>query len=227
MKPPKKTLPHEEPEWYAHWWRRSPVVQVNAKGKTAAKPDADFWFEHFWKPRELAVWIYELVRRLPKTRMGLQKKQIKSLQAMPPYPKLSPEQRAVLVFAITRELDPKLIGETTSMQFDSTSREMLQEWQRGQHDKLADWRQIESLDKLSGSRNEGGKELRWDKRRRARARAETNLPLVLTVWTLMSTVSRRNLMVPRLQNSKPHSLTGAVFSEAELQAICGGIKPTV
>ena len=157
----------------------------------------------------------------------LPEKQIKILQAMPPYPKLSPEQRAVLVFAITRELDPKLIGETTSIQFDSTSREMLQEWQRGQHDKLADWRQIESLDKLAGTRNEDGKKLRWDKRRRARGRAETFLPLMLPVWTLLSTVSRRKMFGPRLQNSNPHSLTGAVFSEAELQAICGGTKPTV
>jgi len=37
MKPSKTKLPHEDPGWYAHWWRNSPILQVDANGRAKAK----------------------------------------------------------------------------------------------------------------------------------------------------------------------------------------------
>ena len=66
----KVKLPTGSSDWYAHWWRQSRIADVDGKGKTKPKADAKFWFEHFWEPRELAIWIYELVRRLPNTKIA-------------------------------------------------------------------------------------------------------------------------------------------------------------
>ena len=71
METRKYKLQHVEPDWYAHWWRNSPIVDVDSKGKTKAKAHAGLWCDHFWKPRELVIWIYESVRRLPNIRIDI------------------------------------------------------------------------------------------------------------------------------------------------------------
>jgi hypothetical protein len=184
MKTRKIGLQPAEPGWYAHWWRDSPVAEVNAKGKTKAKPDAEFWFEHFWKPREFAIWIYELARRLPNTKIKppeLSASDRDILCILPPYPKLSAEQRAALVFIITRVLDPKLINEENSALYNTTARAHLPKWRRGQPHLLKDWRQVEEMDKPEvtptiGEEHDDArakqKETRLTKRREERERAK-------------------------------------------------------
>lgn len=229
MKTRKIGLQPAEPGWYAHWWRDSPVAEVNAKGKTKAKPDAEFWFEHFWKPREFAIWIYELARRLPNTKIKppeLSASDRDILCILPPYPKLSAEQRAALVFIITRVLDPKLINEENSALYNTTARAHLPKWRRGQPHLLKDWRQVEEMDKPEvtptiGEEHDDArakqKETRLTKRREARERAKKFLPLVLSVWKLMAKIPGQNkLIIPLLRSPDEHDLAGVIISDAEL-----------
>jgi hypothetical protein len=233
MKSPKIKHKPADPGWYEHWWRKSPVAEVNDKGKTKAKPDAEFWFDNYWKPRELAIWIYELVRRLPqietnrsrKPESKIAKADINILLALPPYPRLSPEQKAGLVSIITRKLDAKLINEECSALDNTSSRKQLPDWRRGQPHKLANWRQVEALDKkdraLSAEVQDKERALilkqqRWDKRREAREHARRYLPLVLPFWKFMLNASGENaLIIPLLRSPKQHALSEAIITDAE------------
>lgn len=206
----------ENPDWQGRWWRHSLIFEMDNGGKTRPKSGADFWFDHFWKPRELTVWIYELMRRLPNTKMDIDDKNKKALQALPPYPRLSEEQKAALVFIVNRALDSELINEEVSTLYNSTDRSHMPEWQHGQPHKLPDWRQVEALDRVEADQTAEKKDSRWEKRRRARERAMTFLPLILSVWKLMTKDSLQNIIIPPLQNNQGHSLHGAIFSDTEL-----------
>lgn len=211
----------ENSDWYAHWWRQSRIADVDVKGKTKPKTDAEFWFDHYWKPRELAIWIYELVRRLPNTK--IQSDTISDgdeaiLRTMPPYLKLSLQQKTLLVSIITRVLDSKLINEEASALYNSAARSHLPEWQQGQPHKLTDWRQVEVLDKKEAEQNEGEKKARWEIRRQARERAMIFLPMVLSVWRLMHDELLEKIGVPPLRDAQAHPLSGAVISVSDLEA---------
>lgn len=203
------------------------MAKINGKGKTEAKAEAQFWFDTFWQPRELAIWIYELVRRLPNTKLNkseISDSNRETLLALPPYTKLSGQQKAVLVFIIARVLDSKSINDETSSLYNSTTRSHLPKWQQGQPDKLGDWRQVESMDKPVGTQSVGSNNYdeqtrRWERRRQARERAKIFLPLVLAVWKLMLTTSElKKIIIPSLRNAKEYDLSGVVFSDAELEA---------
>lgn len=212
---------HLDADWYQHWWRQSRIADVDVKGKTKPKTDATFWFDHFWEPRELAIWIYELVRRLPNTKIEkdkLSNENKEILRSMPPYLKLSVQQKAALASIITRVLDSKLINEEASVLYNSTARSHLPEWQQGQPHKLTDWRQVEVLDKKEAEQMDYGINARWEIRRQARERAMIFVPLVLSAWKLMQDELLEKINVPPLQDAKEHALSGAVISDAELEA---------
>jgi len=219
----------QDPCWYEHWWRNSRIIDVGIKGGSKPKPDAEFWFEHYWQPREQAIWIYELVRRLPNTKIVEEKipnaeKQL--LLAMPPYLKLSAQQKATLVHYVTRSQDSKLIKEESKVLYGSTDRSHLPTWQQKETAKLRDWRHVEAMDEMeptppAGHQGEGQKEpqARLERRRVARGYAQRFLPLVLSVWKLMPRGLSKKMRCPPPQVAKPHDLSGAVFSDAEFAAI--------
>ena len=223
----KVKLPTGSSDWYAHWWRQSRIADVDGKGKTKPKADAKFWFEHFWEPRELAIWIYELVRRLPNTKIATGKlsggdKAI--LRVMPPYLKLPVQQKAALVFIIARVLDSKLIRDEESALYESSTRSHLPAWQQGQPQKLTDWRQVEVLDKDEAGQTNDEKNDRWQIRSQAREHAMRFLPLILSVWKLASMSSLQNILIPPLKDTEEHQLSGAVISDADLEAALSRAK---
>ena len=140
---------YEDPNWYVHWWRQSHIFKVDdTDGKSSPITGAEFWFAQFWEPRELAVWLYELVRRLANTKISegkISAEEKKLLQEMPPYLHLSAQQKADLAFIIARELNTEAINAETSTLYNSTDRSHLPGWQQGQPQKLSDWRQVEAL----------------------------------------------------------------------------------
>jgi hypothetical protein len=152
MKVPKrKSVVTRTPEWpsgwWDHWWKDSPLFKRPQKGHTVElKTGAEFWYEHYWKPRELGVWAYELVRRRIKLRLrsseltGAEDKQLSSL---PPYNQLDHNKKVIFLATFFGQMDGSDRAIQRSLEFKNALEEP---WLDGQPNKLGDWRQVEDID---------------------------------------------------------------------------------
>ena len=161
-------------QWQDRWWLRSPLAEI-AAGRSRSKHGAEFWYQHYWKPRELSAWLYELVRRLPNTRRPIPEPVRRQLLRMPPYPNLSFHQRNMLFIIVSRELNPSSLSQTKVVLGESR----LPAWKQGQAAKLGNWSHVEAMGKPVNSST-------MDDRRYGRENAIRFLPLIISAWRLMS-----------------------------------------
>ena len=141
-KPVQRASSRTADEWDP-WWQRSPLFRRDEYGQYTSRPGAEFWYEHFWKPRALSAWAYELCRRLRKLpkqqKLQLTKTDRAILKCMPTYPRLASTQKQLLQAIFSTQFDK--IWPVFHPQSDSQ-----ESWKQGQPAKLGDWRQIEELD---------------------------------------------------------------------------------
>lgn len=124
---------------------------------------------------------------------------------MPPYPNLSLEQKLTLVAIINRELNPKLISQERAV----LPAQHLPEWKQGQAAKLANWFQVEALNKPVD-------EATREDRRYAREHAAKYLPLMLAAWKVMS-INRRSKLLQSVPHVEENALARTHFSAAEFR----------
>ena len=178
-------------------------------GFYVARPGAEFWYEHFWKPRLLSAWFYELVRRLPKIQaaaLQLRAADLTSLHSMPPYPQLSLLQRKWLSFIVSSQLQEQrpddLLGSTAS-------------WLTGQSFRLGDWEQIEHLDLPAVKQK--AQLVRWSKNYAARYSQ-----LILGAWNTMPICEELGW----LEELPRHKLSDCSFDFPRIEALLKPHLPT-
>lgn len=115
MKPRKNTNldsiaeSHDSNRWWRHWWKESPIFELPVGKPEQSRFGAEFWYQHFWQPKRLSVWAYELVRRLARLKKirdpKLSKAERFGLERMPPYTDLNFEQKQILAHVFYAGLD--------------------------------------------------------------------------------------------------------------------------
>jgi len=123
---------------------------------------------------------------------------------MPPYPRLTLQQKTFLFHVISRELDQTLIKRNRIV----IGAEHLSRWKQGQACKLGNWGHVEAMDQRVT-------EATREDRRNGRHHALKFLPLVLSTWRLMH-IEGISHFEPE---PKAHELSGMVFSYSEFRQI--------
>jgi hypothetical protein len=174
---------------------------LNKYGIYAERPGAEFWYSHYWKPRMLAVWIYELVRRMAKLQLETPKLSGADralLRSWPPYPTLTLRQKQLLCASLVSQLDHHPSGQLLGPGEFAI---------KGQLTKLGDWRQIEALD-LPPDDSEP------EARNRARKYIRRYWTLVRSGWQSMEA---GEILAPRRRPR--HELSGRTLSRKRLQNV--------
>jgi hypothetical protein len=151
--------------------------------------------------------MYELVRRLPNTRIPIPVEASRVLKRLPPYPKLTPEHKQILFIIVSRELNPRLVLQEQSV----IGASLMPAWKEGQASKLGNWSQVAALEKPVDAYTQ-------EDRRHGRKHARKFLPLILCACKIMSMSSNRRVkFLQHLPDAEIHELSEASFSTIELQ----------
>ncbi len=211
--------------WWDHWWNHSPILKRQPEKKAdVAQPGAGFWYEHYWKPRNLGVWAYELVRRLVKLRqlrtIKLTKADLNQLKSLPPYPKLEHGKKNVFLaifFAHMDEADRQILP---LLKINAALEEP---WLAGQPNKLGNWCQIEDIDA-------GADEDKRTNRKAPISYMERYWRLILFasraagIGDAALDESKKIEYIPLDVPTEEHELTGFEFSEEQVKSALKRIK---
>jgi hypothetical protein len=172
-----------------------------------SRSSAEFWHQHFWRPKRLSVWAYELVRRLTKLKTisvpKLSEFERCELEKMPPYTDLNFEQKQILTHVFYAELE----SPQSQLEKILATAEETMLWQQGQPNKLGHWNQVEVLDKKY---DESQKDLRQD----AKNYIRRYWPLVKTAWLAMN--QSEEIFRPNSLLVARHALSDFSFTKKQL-----------